>query len=256
MSENEEPEEQPEEEPIEEPTQPIMVSTPRVGAPKNKGGRPKKKMGAKATVSRVSNPGPIQRAPVQEDDVTANDRATLMNIADVIGASRQKQMNTATAQSMMADLASITSGLSDEAMRHLANTEEFHATFQRLSKTAGRSPGTPVFDEKGRELYREPWTYEAMCKTYEMFRWMPPRDDIIEVNGVAVQVWEGREAVGPKVFYDIQMQSIEAERQLGRSHHDVLANGPLRYADDVSVGIGWHKMTTEELLAQPGNREV
>lgn len=250
MSENEEPAE----EPVEEPAQPVMVSTPRSPV-KNKGGRPKK-TGAKATVSRVANVGPINRAPVKEDDQTASDRAALMGIADMIGATRQKQMNTATAQSLIAELAAATTGLSDEALRHLANTEEFHAAFERLGKTAGRSPGDPVFDEKGRELYREPWTYEAMCKTYEMFRWMPPRDDIIEVNGVAVQVWEGREAVGPKIFYDIQMQSIEAERQAGRSHHEILANGPLRYADDVSVGVGWHKMTTEELLAQPGNREV
>jgi hypothetical protein len=209
-------------------------------------GRPKT---ATPVPAARSNPnGTLNEAEYDEE------ADALQGVMNSILASKRAAATEAEAKGALDNMRAAMGKLTPETARHLAASEEFQQAMVRIAGAAKARPGDPIYDDKGREISRVPLTFQDMQEIYPEFSWVPPRNDIIEVNGVSVQVWEGVPARGPKIFYDIQMESIAKEREINRSHLPILAGSPVAYGDGFTAEpMGWHKMTDDELLAQPGN---
>jgi hypothetical protein len=222
----------------------------KVVKPKGKGGRPKKAAPVARPVSATprSSTGTLNEAQYDEE------AEALQGVMNSILASKRAAATEEEAKGAMDNLRTAMGKLTPETARHLAASEEFQEAMLRIASAAKARPGDPIYDDKGREISRVPMTFQDMCEIYPMYEWVPRRNDIIEVNGVSVQVWEGVRAKGPKIFYDVQEESINKEREADRSHLAVLTGSIAAYGDGFTAdAIGWHKMTDDELLAQPGN---
>jgi hypothetical protein len=194
--------------------------------------------------------GRSAKAPETPEDAAA---ARLMNGAmkQIISAERESRSKK-TAQESMKTLKAAMGQLSDEAFRTLLADDDFQGIFEKVSERSGTKPGDPVFDGNGRHIGYVPYSFDDYWKIYPKQTWTPMRTDRIEVNGVALQVYEGLTVTAPKVFYDIQQESIKAEREAVTGQRDAVAKAPGFFADDISHGVGWYKRNDEELIRAEG----
>jgi hypothetical protein len=250
--EEEEPDEQEEvQEPEPEPeSEPVVVRA--TAMPIGKGKAMKKKPGRPAKTATVQSKRAVAQDIVQEEEQDA----ALANAFKAVQAAMRKSSTAEEAKAKLNEALSAIGNLDDQTARHLAASEEFQQAMLKIAGAAQGKPGDPLLDEKGREIGRIPWTLDYMKEIYPEWSWIPPRTDTLSINGVDVIVYEGVQAKGPKCFFDLQMQSIESERQAARAGVAILSGSPVAYGDGFSMDVGWHKMTEEELLNQPGNREV
>jgi hypothetical protein len=150
------------------------------------------------------------------------------------------------------------SGLNDEDFRQVMASDELQELAGRAAAASGGNPGDPVRDDRGREIYRVPYSYDWITSNMPMVTWTVPQEpfgrriwEAPSWNGVIcpVPLRNNEEVTTPICFRDIVM---EAHRQIVRalsSQEQVLAGVRPRAADVVSVGAGFVKPTEEELLA-------
>lgn len=254
MSENEEnitpPVPEPEPEPEPEPV-PVRVGR-TVARPVGRGKQARPPRRQPAAVQQV----PSRKAAVSFPEEEEEQDQALANAFSAVQSALRRSANAEEAQEKLNSALAAIGNLDDKTARHLAASEEFQQAMIKIASAAQAKPGDPILDEKGREIGRVPLSFKDMQEIYPEYSWIPPRHDIIEVNGVSVEVWEGVPAKGPKIFYDIQMEAIAAERRAANAGREILEHSPVAYGDGFSLEVGWRKMSDEELLAQPGNREV
>lgn len=142
------------------------------------------------------------------------------------------------------------SKLSPEGFNLLASNPEFQQMFERMNVTAGTKPGDPIYASDGRQIGYVPFSYDDFCRIYPMHTWLVPRNDVIEVNGVGCRLVEGYTMTAPKIFFDVQMESIRVEREASANQRKILQE--MAPADGIDHAVGWYKATDEELIRTQG----
>lgn len=200
--------------------------------------------GRKAAAARL--------AETEEMEEASEEEAKLQSAMNQILRASRDSKNVNKAQAALDTFRDAVSGLSDEAFRLIMGNSEVEEIFTRAAQTSGVKPGDPVYDQNGRQMGTVPYSYEDFCEIYPMHTWIPQRTDRIEVNGVALQVYEGLETRAPKIFYDVQREAIMAEREAVTGQRATLENSPARYADGITHEVGWYKESPEELVRKYG----
>lgn len=191
----------------------------------------------------------------EQDDAAI--AAAMSNVLkDVVKAEKQSR-DKEQAQKALKLFQEAVGKLSDEGFRILSANTEFQEMAQKVGQRSGTQPGSPIFDGNGRQIGYQPYSYDDFCRIYPMVTWTPPRDDVIEVNGVSCRVIGHIENTAPSIFRDIQMESWRAElaAMAGQNQRRTLETSPYAAADGVTLEVGFYKMTDAELLRQPGNVE-
>lgn len=156
--------------------------------------------------------------------------------------------------------------LDAEDMELLLNNDQFAKEIDRLAalKEANLRPGTPIYDANGRHISDVPYTLDWCMNPENMEQvtgWTVPEhpqgQSFWEAswNGVSIVGAVGERYNGP-VFFKTQVEDcIRAQREAMRNIRNTMMNSPHYAADGVSVEVGWHKASDEELLSDPRNRE-
>lgn len=242
MDENMEPiEEMPEAEeeaPAPAPVAPVAKRKPaaRKGKKRARPASTRPKLPGQRTQSKETMP------EVEDEDDELSGLVALVRRAKEVGRSKER------AKALLGELTSLMGELDDETFQTIANNGQLQDVFQRVSKVSGTKPGDKIYDPNGREIGYVPFSYADYCEMYPMETWVPRRTDRIEVNGVAIQVYEGFKVTAPKVFYDVQEEAIRETQAAYRMQAGIHAEAGMGRADGTSVEVGWYKETPEELV--------
>jgi hypothetical protein len=199
----------------------------------------------------------VKNEPEEEQQPEAEPSPLEAVFAKLLQAEK-KARDATTAKEALAEFKAAVSGLDGETLRRLLAEDGVQGILETAAAAGGSKPGDPILDDKGRELYRIPYSHEWLVEHMPMVKWIVPQEPFgrriwehTSWNGVGCQavLRVGEEVETPSCFRDIVMESWQQiTRTLANQAH-VLAGVGSRAADGVSLEVGFQKATTQELVA-------
>lgn len=181
------------------------------------------------------------------------EESSLAGLFHRLAAAEKGERDQKSAQAAIEDIKATLSELSDEQFRIVAGDAAFQTLYEQAAVKAGDEPGSPVYDQNGRQIGIVPFSYDWCCEHFPMEWYMPRRNNMaISWNGVTVSIWEGLKTYLPKCFIDIEEESLAAERNANREQLEVLKGSREYYADGVTLEAGWYKESPQELVERYG----
>lgn len=191
--------------------------------------------------------------PDKQSEADAKEKAAEEALA-ILARVKQGTFTKRQAKERAQQFVNLLSEVDDETFKLILADDEVQSLTQKMQLMSGDKPGDPIFDDKGREISRVPWSAEYMQEIYPMVEWTPMRTENISVNGVTWRVWEGIPCKTPNIIRDVAQESYRMTRAANDMQMSILQEtAPV---DGVTLHAGWRKLTNEELEAQPGNRTV
>lgn len=193
-----------------------------------------------------------------QDDAAFDNLAAALQRVKV---ARRKGENTAAAKKAMGDLTKAVGGLDDASFRELMATDEMQDLMQAATAQRGDlKPGDALYDDKGREIGRVPYSDQWIAEHMPEVEWTVPQHPYgrrywpsVTWNGVScpVPLPVGETVRTASVWRDIVMESYNETRRTLQNQggiHAALAGGRAEGAS-VEAGSGFYKPTVAEMVA-------
>jgi hypothetical protein len=184
---------------------------------------------------------------------------TLDAVFKKVMAAKKAASNQKTAKNAAKMLQEALGGLTDEDFRQIIASDEMQELLGTATAAAsGTKPGDAVYDDRGREVFRVPYSYSWVEENMPAVTWMVPQHPFgrrvwepPSWNGIScpVALRVNTEVTTPVCFRDIVMDSFRQTTGAIENQQHVLAGVGARAADGVSLEAGWKKDTEEDLLA-------
>ena len=83
-----------------------------------------------------------------------------------------------------------------------------------------KSPGSHIFDNRGRKIGKQPWTMGEIEKVFSLIEYTPDETVPVTWNGVSIQCFAGVSQLMPTCFKDIMEDRKRRMRLIGKSLKD------------------------------------
>lgn len=204
---------------------------------------------------------PPEETPPEETQDQDAAIANLQGALSRLQTARKKGESSAAAKKAMGELTKAVGGLDDETFRELMATDEMADLMQVATAQRGEIlPGGALYDDKGREIGRQPYSHADAERIFGVVTWTVPQHPYgrriwpsVTWNGVdcPVPLRVGEEVTTAACFKGIVEESYrETTRTLqNQSNIHAALSGGRAEGSSVEAGTGFHKQTASELVA-------